>query len=670
MRRVIYGIAEKIEKIENLIDAFDFEEKIDEGAERSLNTHVDIHVGIEAIGELKLLIKNGTGTKDDPEKRVQYLKLFVKLSTMRYALIMRYKFCLESKKCSRSWRSILHRYIEKERKDAQKFLSFFSNPSLKNVSILAVFDPSEHKELAAFLKEMQITIADLSEVLDGGTFVIKSISVKEPPLAVGRPFSLFRIVRGMNACIDNIRIRFKFKAVENLSSVFYIKSPDAGEFLIMNENASCKYLKGYHGLANAQWRVILICQQGEDDEFRSTFIFCTRKWPHKFLYLEESYWIPAVGLKEGVKPDNECLFRLVDVTADGLPLSVQKPPPVNMARKANDNQYMKILGDAMGTANSSNTGTDMCSYSSNTQTKQFPNIQTIQAFLEIKSISIPNDIEIIKIYFLENENAPLNAIVGRIAENTKMLHGDVFDEGMLIGLVEMISINVHIVRKQIPYCSILLQILRVCGLVMSCIWMTRDIETLICSSIENDDEHRKSVAKTICELKSFAAYLSKIERTENIPEREINEMVVNGKFCEEMKCLPGLKEKASDDPKFFFTYLQLSVLQQTILWQMFAVAKQPGHSESTANRLHKVLLLQKDNDIDFIEMFPESSRSKLAIADRYLSCLANESQISEEKVTRTTLRPRTSWIGNFPIKSELELICLRKIDDLKCKKKY
>lgn len=321
----------------------------------------------------------------------------------------------------------------------------------------------------------------------------------------------------------------------------------------------------------------------------------------------------------------------------------------------------------MDTANSSNTGTDMCSNSSNTQTEQLPNIQTIQGFLEIKSISIPNDINIIKIYFLENENAPLNAIVGKIAENTKLLQGDVFDEGMLIGLVEMISINFHIVREKNPYCSIVLQILRVCGLVMSCVWMTGDIEKLICSSIKNDDEHRKSVAKTICDLKRFAGYLSKIERTENIPEREINEMVVNGKFCEEMKCLPGLKEKARDDPTVFLTCLQLSVLQQTILWQMFAVAKQSGHSEGTANRLHKVLLLQKDNDIDFIEMFPVSSRSKLAIADRYLSCLANESQISEEKVTRTTLRPRTSWIENSPIKSELELICLRKIDDLKCK---
>lgn len=65
--------------------------------------------------------------------------------------------------------------------------------------------------------------------------------------------------------------------------------------------------------------------------------------------------------------------------------------------------------------------------------------------MEIKSISILNVIEIIKIYFLENENVFLNVIVGRIVENIKMLYGDVFDEGMLIGFVEMILINVYIV---------------------------------------------------------------------------------------------------------------------------------------------------------------------------------------------------------------------------------
>lgn len=114
---VIYGIVEKIEKIDNLIDVFDFEEYIDEGVEWSLNLYVDIYVGIEVIGELKLFIKNGMGIKDDLEKCVKYLKLFVKFFIMRYVLIMRYKFCLELKKCSRFWRSILYRYIEKERKD-------------------------------------------------------------------------------------------------------------------------------------------------------------------------------------------------------------------------------------------------------------------------------------------------------------------------------------------------------------------------------------------------------------------------------------------------------------------------------------------------------------------------------------------------------------------------
>lgn len=90
---------------------------------------------------------------------------------------------------------------------------------------------------------------------------------------------------------------------------------------------------------------------------------------------------------------------------------------------------------------------------------------------------------------------------------------------------------------------------------MSCIWMIRDIEMFICSSIENDDEYWKSVVKIICELKSFVVYFSKIECIENILERKINEMVVNGKFCEEMKCFLGLKEKVRDDVKVFLMYL-------------------------------------------------------------------------------------------------------------------
>lgn len=90
----------------------------------------------------------------------------------------------------------------------------------------------------------------MSEVLDGGIFVIKLILVKELFFVVGRLFLLFCIVWGMNVCIDNIWICFKFKVVENFFNVFYIKFLDVGEFLIMNENVSCKYFKGYYGFVN------------------------------------------------------------------------------------------------------------------------------------------------------------------------------------------------------------------------------------------------------------------------------------------------------------------------------------------------------------------------------------------------------------------------------------
>lgn len=285
-----------------------------------------------------------------------------------------------------------------------------------------------------------------------------------------------------------------------------------------------------------------------------------------------------------------------------------------------------------------------------------------------KNICVQIDIDNIKIYFEENENAPLYAVLGRIAENTLSLDGDTCDERMMTGLVEMISINFQLFKKDFHYGSILTQILHVCGLVMSCIWKTRDIETLVCSSLESNDELRQRVAKTLCDLKCFAAYLSEIGSVENIQERKITEMKRKGKFCEELECLPGLKEKAWDNPKLFLICLQLSILQQTILWQMYAIAKQPGHSDHTANHLHGVLLLQIEHDMDFIKKFPVSLRSESAIADRYLSCLGNESQMSDKKKFGTLLYSRESWIVNLPIKPELELICLRKIDEFKCEK--
>lgn len=60
----------------------------------------------------------------------------------------------------------LQKYLEKERIDNREFLTFFSVPTLENVGILTVFDPSEHTELATYVNEMQLSFQDLSTVLD------------------------------------------------------------------------------------------------------------------------------------------------------------------------------------------------------------------------------------------------------------------------------------------------------------------------------------------------------------------------------------------------------------------------------------------------------------------------------------------------------------------------
>lgn len=58
--------------------------------------------------------------------------------------------------------------------------------------------------------------------------------------------------------IDNVRIRFKFDAVENSFNLFHIQSPDLGECLYMKTSRYCKYSRAFHGQTGALWRVIQV----------------------------------------------------------------------------------------------------------------------------------------------------------------------------------------------------------------------------------------------------------------------------------------------------------------------------------------------------------------------------------------------------------------------------
>ena len=224
----------------------------------------------------------------------------------------------------------------------------------------------------------------------------------------------------------------------------------------------------------------------------------------------------------------------------------------------------------------------------------------------------------------------------RITESLTYLDEDEFNDQTLHGILEIISINFQLFQEKFPFGSILRKLLRVCGLILSSIWQASGIDNFICSCLEPGLCYETSVGKDVPDLKRFASFLREIENANNILERNIAEVRREGKFCEELPCLTSLKEKAKCQSSIMITRVKVSILQLSVLWQMYAVSRLPGHSDSTANHLQRVILSQRDNDIKFYKnhVFPEAI-DEMSLVNEYMSCLGGGFQSSEtEEITK------------------------------------
>lgn len=248
-----------------------------------------------------------SGKQEDWMSCLQLLTLFVKISTM---LLFRMMTCLKMKEYSRGTVKALQKYLEKVKIDNREFLTFFSVPTLENVGILTVFDPSEHTELATYVNEMQLSFKDLSTVLDGQAFLIQPVT--DNSILLGRPFPSFSSVRSMlnSTNINNTRIIFKFTALENTFNEFKIQTPNSGQYIYLKDNRYCKFSNMTLVPNCARWRVILVYETDDKEDLPSRFIFCTKQWPDRFLYLDSTYLKSAKGLPTDREASKECLFMV------------------------------------------------------------------------------------------------------------------------------------------------------------------------------------------------------------------------------------------------------------------------------------------------------------------------------------------------------------------------
>lgn len=308
----VAGLLEKIASMIALIDAVEVEEHVDESSLQNLISNIDIHIGIEEMGNIKSRIMSRG--KADLGTTLQLSKLHANISCLRCILLARYLTCLSVKNYSPDFVTVIKKGIEQERIKNQPFYSsIFTVPSLQHVRALAVFDPNEEKDLAQYLKKyLGLSFQDLKQLHDK-VFLIRP--VKNTSIQLGRPFPSLRFVRGMGINEANVRIKFRLLKIENGFNLFYILSPDVGEYVYMNDSGYCKYARKMEAQDNAQWRVIAVEGKTVGETITSTlFVFCNKRWPEKLIYMERSYFAHAKGFisdpESKSKSNEDCLFMV------------------------------------------------------------------------------------------------------------------------------------------------------------------------------------------------------------------------------------------------------------------------------------------------------------------------------------------------------------------------
>lgn len=309
-------------------------------------------------------------------------------------------------------------------------------------------------------------------------------------------------------------------------------------------------------------------------------------------------------------------------------------------------------------------------------------LETIQVFLERRQKNVEKTIYKIKQHIVRGRNDKLHTALQKIAKTISNLHVDEqsFTENHIHGIMDLLQMYFDLFDDDFQFGDILRQVLKVCGLILSCICQVSGIEDFIFSYLVQEEDLRLAMINDIRELIRFAIFLNGLEQERNILEKDIKEMNDRGKFCEEFKCLAILQERAKTDSRLMVTSVKVSILQLSMLWQMYAVAKLPGHSDITANYLRQIIQLHKKNDIKMIKTFIDCSLSlentvDLHLISKYLACLGtyivtsfdyNSLETAQSEITKLSARQKLKLIRSVVV-PDLENVLRKHLEWVKNK---
>ncbi|XP_071148951.1 toxin CfTX-B-like [Mytilus edulis] len=147
---------------------------------------IDLYQGSEMLGNLRCKIENGIKFQDVAEAKriICIVILYVRIAVIRSSMLWRMFSVLTS--CTKKWLGVwkmndseiantsdaIRNTIKKEDEIHKQFLKFLTEPDYKTITLLSVFNPSEHIEISTFVRSLGMEFQRLTHYLQG-TFAIK-----------------------------------------------------------------------------------------------------------------------------------------------------------------------------------------------------------------------------------------------------------------------------------------------------------------------------------------------------------------------------------------------------------------------------------------------------------------------------------------------------------------
>ncbi|XP_071149037.1 toxin CfTX-B-like [Mytilus edulis] len=252
---------------------------------------IDLYQGSEILGNLRCDIENGINLEDVVKAKqiICLVNLYVRVAAIRSSMLWRmYSILTCQQKCPWFWEmydskvphtsDVIRNIIKKEDDIHKQCLLFLTEPDCDTITILTLFNPSEHIEISTFVRSLGMEFQRLSDVLQG-EFSISSERWKDYGLIMSS--NGWGSMWGSYSPNENQNI-FKFQEVSTEDSIFTIWSIRWPSWYVeMSRDRRCRGIdKSTKKIGPpAIWKILRL-KNGH-------FMMSPLQWPCRYAYISQ-----------------------------------------------------------------------------------------------------------------------------------------------------------------------------------------------------------------------------------------------------------------------------------------------------------------------------------------------------------------------------------------------